>query len=478
MANDETLLTAAENGTNGTNGDKQPTGGQGRRISLRTAIPVLCVLLVIVMLLTYAFTAEAMRRSYTAKLAEQQKLIEQLKSEGYSEAQNFQLLNTFLELYSYYSDTMDDAAMMEAAFKAYVAASGDDYARYYTEEEYLAMHEQNVGDYCGIGVTVTNTSVEINGQSYLGFRVSYFAEGSSGVEVGMAVGDLIYAVERNGSMETVNSIGYDAALQAVRGEEGSTVRMMVFRKIGEDYTPMEFTLIRRKFETLSVRSSLYEQDPTIGIVAISSFDLTTPKQFKQAVNGLLEQGVDHFVFDVRNNPGGDLQSIKAVLSYFLKDGDLILSAIDKDGKVAASYHAEAKELTGDYASCSVAPEELGMYADLDIAVLCNKATASAAEVFTATLRDYGLATLVGKTTFGKGIMQTTMRIPFRNLVAYIKLTTHAYVTQCGESYHGSGVEPHISVEQGKEAEGYSPIDLPQSLDQQLKTAVLVFQNEN
>ena len=96
-----------------------------------------------------------------------------------------------------------------------------------------------------------------------------------------------------------------------------------------------------------------ENDPEIGIVRIIEFDLTTPTQFKEAMNALLEDGVKKFVFDVRNNLGGDLLSIKAVLSYFLNDGDLILSEIDKAGSHADSYYAEAVSYGGSYASCSV-----------------------------------------------------------------------------------------------------------------------------
>ena len=154
----------------------------------------------------------------------------------------------------------------------------------------------------------------------------------------------------------------------------------------------------------------------------------------------------------------------------------MLSAIDRNGNVAATYTAEATALAGDYAACSVAQEEIGMYADLDMVVLCNENTASAAEVFTATMRDYGLAKIVGQTTFGKGIMQTTRPIRFNDeLVGYIKLTTYAYVTECGESYHGIGISPDIGVELSEEAKEYPLSLLPQSLDQQLQTAVTLFQ---
>ena len=154
---------------------------------------------------------------------------------------------------------------------------------------------------------------------------------------------------------------------------------------------------------------------------------------------------------------------------------MVLSAIDRDGNVAATYTVEETSLTGDYAGCSVAREEIGMYADLDMVVLCNENTASAAEVFAATMRDYGLAEIVGMTTLGKGIMQTTRPIRFNDeLVGYIKLTTYAYVTKCGESYHDVGIAPDVGVDLSEEAKKYPLSLLPQSMDQQLQTAVTLF----
>ena len=448
---------------------------QEHLFSIRFLLFVVCIAVAAAVLLTFTLTSALQRKQYTEQLLAQQEIIEQLSGSGGSVGQNLQLLDAVIQLYSYYADSMDSKAMLEAAFKAYVAASGDRYAQYYTQEEYQAIVAENNGDYCGIGVTVTNTTVDVNGQEYKVFRVLEIYEDSSALDAGIAVGDYIYAVERDGVFETINAIGYDQALAAVRGEEGTTVGLKVLREEEGAFSYLDFSVTRRQFETLSMRYKLFQDNAEIGIVSISGFDLTTPHQFKDAVNALLAQGVKHFVFDVRNNPGGDLQSIKAVLSYFLQEGDMVLSAIDRDGNVAATYTVEETSLTGDYAGCSVAREEIGMYADLDMVVLCNENTASAAEVFTATMRDYGLAEIVGMTTFGKGIMQTTRPIRFNDeLVGYIKLTTYAYVTKCGESYHDVGIAPDVGVDLSEEAKKQPLSLLPQSMDQQLQTAVTLF----
>ena len=119
-----------------------------------------------------------------------------------------------------------------------------------------------------------------------------------------------------------------------------------------------------------------------------------------------------------------------------------------------------------------------MFSDFDMVVLCNGNTASAAEVFTATLRDYGLATIVGEKTFGKGIMQSFLPMSmFGNYSGYVKMTTYAYVTKCGVTYHEIGIEPepHLNVPLSEEAKQYNFYVLPQSKDNQLQLAIAQFQ---
>lgn len=429
---------------------------RGKMLSLRQAVFFACLLLAAAILLTYTLTAGLMRKAYTQKLLEQQAVIDRIEASGSTAADNMQLLEAMIKAYSYYADTLDEAAMLEAAFKAYVEASGDRYAQYYTEEEYLELVRANNAELCGIGVSVVSRSFQMQGKNYLSFQITEIYQGSTALTAGLQVGDHIYAIRTDGALKTVSELDYASAMNAIRGEENTKVEVAVFRENGALF---EVELTRLKFETKSVHASVSELDPSVGIVKISSFDLKTPSQFKQAVNGLKADGIRKFVFDVRGNPGGDLHSIKAVMSYFLQAGDVILQAIDRRGTVAASHVAEAITHEGDYSECSVLAEELGMYADLDMVVLCDGNTASAAEVFVATMQDYGLADVVGTQTFGKGVMQSTMRVPFGNMVAYIKLTTYAYQTKRGVSYHGEGIVPDVFVEKSE------------NTDEQLKTAV-------
>lgn len=456
-----------------------------RKVGLGGAALVTCLLLVVSVLLTWTFTSLSAQDARRTDLESQKAYYEQLIADGAidSNGGNLALLDAMIRYYSLYADELDEKAMLEAAFKAYVEATGDVYAKYYTQEEYAELTAENNGDFCGVGVTVVQSAYSNEGTDAKVYNVIEVYEESPALAAGMRSGDLIYAIKQNGVWKTVNELGFDKALLAMRGEEGTTVEVMVLRENGDVVDRLELTMLRKKLTTHSVRSELLESNDRIGIVHITGFDMTTPTQFKQNVNALLSQGVEHFIFDVRNNPGGDLQSITAVLSYFLSDGDMVISAIDKDETVVATYTVAESLFDGNYAGCSVAKEEIGMYKDLDFAILCNENTASAAEVFVATLRDYRAEkgfranNIVGTVTFGKGIMQTTRRIPFSDgTVAYLKLTTHAYVTKCGVSYHGSGITPDAIVELSEQAKNQALSALKQSEDAQLLAAAALFQS--
>ena len=460
--------------------DEYPPPRRRFTLTWRQLAVAICVTLVTAILLTYTLTAAQMRKAYVEKLLAQQAVIDELQSST-SAASNLQILEWIIQSYSLYADELDEKAMLEAAFEAYVQASGDRYATYYTAEEYAEMVQDNNAELFGIGIDVLTETVTVDGTQWAVYRVTNIYEGSSALEADLLVGDLIWGVSVDGKMASINELGYNGAGAAIRGEENSAVTVGIFRPNGDAYLKGERTLIRRRFETRSVEGLTAESDSRVGIVRISSFDLKTPAQLKNVMSELMAKNVSYFVFDLRNNPGGDLQSIKAVLTYFLQKGDLILESTNNRGEVVTSYRAEAMTHEGDYAACNVAEEEIGMYRGLKMAVLCNGSTASAAEVFTATMQDYGLATVVGTKTFGKGVMQSTKAIPFQGeIVGYVKLTTHAYHTKRGaaQSYHGVGIAPDIQADLSAEAKSYALKLLPQHLDDQLKAAVATLTASN
>jgi carboxyl-terminal processing protease len=387
-------------------------------------------------------------------------------------------LSMLFEEASYYADAVSEEDRLDAVMKAYAAATGDLYAEYYTEEEYAAMMADSSGNQVGIGVSFVETLITVAERDYWVIEIVGIFQNAPAEGSGLRVGDYIYSVKSEGAYRTVEELGsFEAVLELLRGESGTAVDFAVFRPTGVGYTSHEISIVRGSFVSESVTYTKAENDPSVGIVRISEFDMTTPRQLKAALNALLADGIEKIVFDVRNNPGGDLLSILAVLSYFLNDGDMILSSIDKEGNTVATYCAEAMTFGGSYAPCSVAQSELGMYRDLDMAVLCNGSTASAAEVFTATLRDYGLATVVGETTYGKGVMQSIIplaEVSYGLYDGYAKMTTYAYVTKCGVTYHDIGIVPAVEVALPEEAWQYSIYTLPQALDSQLQAAIAQF----
>ncbi|MBR5881139.1 MAG: hypothetical protein IKZ16_05580 [Clostridia bacterium] len=451
----------------------------GSRLSAAFWLSLVGFVTVFAILLTYTLTSAAKRKEYSEKLAAQQALLDAYANANYyGEYEKLALLDALFQNYGYYAGKTSKEELMDAILKAYAQATGDLYAEYYTEEEYAALMSDAEGNSVGIGVYVAQTTCQVNGLQYMVYEVLTVYANSSAAETDLRAGDLIYGVEMDGVVKTVNELGYTGMLNAIKGEAGTKVRIAVLRPEGsESYATMIYEIERRSFEKQSVSGKISATDPTVGIVSIVEFDLVAPKQLKETVLALKAQGIEKFVFDLRNNPGGDLLSIKAILSYFLQEGDVVLQSIDRNNNVRDTYRVEVSAYQGRYADCSVKKSDIGIFADLDMVVLCNKNTASAAEVFTASLRDYELATVVGETTFGKGIMQTYVGLSaYGDYDGYFKMTTYAYVTKCGVTYHEIGITPHVQVSQSEEALQYNPYLLPEQLDDQLQAAIGQFQN--
>lgn len=376
------------------------------------------------------------------------------------------------EVFRQYSfDGIDENVMKEAILDAYIAATGDIYAEYLNAEEYAAYFTEQSGEFVGIGVSIVETEIVIGGFSYKVMEIISVYKNSPAIENDVRVGDCIMYVDDGGKMTLVNELGYTKALDVMLGEAGTDAKFIVYRPDGSDYKQVEFSITRRKVETQSVTYRVSETDSRVGIINITGFDLTTPPQFKAAVNTLKnDHGCEYFVFDVRNNPGGSLDSIETVLTYFLNEGDEIISTEYSDGYKDTQY-ARPKKYVSQYAAYDVTREEIGMYKDLNCIVLTNQNTASAAELFTATLRDYGLAKVVGITTYGKGCMQTLFPLDSYGIEGGLKLTVAMYYSMSKTVYHGTGIVPDYTVELSDEAKKINFFLLPEEKDDQLLTAI-------
>ncbi len=391
---------------------------------------------------------------------------------GDSEAvSELELLSAIFETYSYHD--LDDEEMADALLKAYVASTGDRYAEYFNAEEYEAFIESAMGNTEGIGINIIYTTVTFEGIEYKALKVTNVTRESPAMKAGLLVGDLVFYVGNDvKTRESVTYLGYDEALSKLKGESGTKAEFTVLReKADGSYEEIPFSVTREAITSDSVLHHLCETDKSVGIVKIIGFDYTTPTQFSRAVDELLDAGAKKFVFDVRYNGGGDLASIVAVLSYFLDEGETIISTVNKQGKGSEMKAAVVNSYSGDAAGCNVSREDIGKYKDLRVAVLCNGSTASAAELFTATFRDYNIGKVVGTTTFGKGSMQSILSLEYFGLEGALKLTTNMYFPPCGESYEGIGIVPHVEVELDEALKNKNIYEFTDAEDNQLQAAI-------
>ncbi len=378
-----------------------------------------------------------------------------------------------LEKNSYYDHTLTDEQLADAIVSAYREKTGDKYAEFFTAEEFAAASDTNQGKTQGIGITIMQNA-ELSC-----IEIVSVVKGSPADESGVEPGDLIVQIGSGSEAQKTSEIGYDAALEKLRGEEGTICKFGVVRD-GNFENIIEFSVERKKYTSVSVMYEVSSQNSTVGIIKITNFDLTTPNQFKQAMTELTKKGCNSFIYDVRDNPGGDLASIRAILSYFLNKDDVIIIQESANGKIDTTYCSKISyDDKNGYNSCNVSESDIGMYRKYPIAVLTNGNTASAAELFTGTLKAYGLATIVGENTFGKGCVQTTYPLYYTDgtICGAIKMTTTFYSPFGMENYHGVGITPTdgYSIELSEEAKAYNIYKLMypeyQHIDNQLSAAI-------
>ncbi|MBQ8716379.1 MAG: PDZ domain-containing protein [Clostridia bacterium] len=378
------------------------------------------------------------------------------KGEDY--AGKIALVDMIFEEYSLY-DTKGER-LLDEMLRAYAAATGDTYAAYYTEEEYQEMIAENNAQMVGIGIRAIEDS------EHHDILIISVMPDSPALEAGLQPGDRITAIGSGEGKALVFDIGYHAAINRLRGEAGTVAEFTVVR----DGQELAFSVVRAAVQTQSVEAHVSESNPTVGVIRIMQFDTSTPTQFKQAMTDMLGSGCNRFVFDVRNNPGGDLKSINAVLSYFLNKDDTILITTQKDGS-STVYQVQANTYTDQYASCSVAEAEIGMYRGYPMAILTNGNTASAAELFTAVLKEYQLAEVFGTTTYGKGVIQSIIHLEQWGYKGAVKLTVGYYSPPSGVNYDGVGIAPDFEVSLSEETAKKNLYLLGESEDAQLLAAI-------
>lgn len=323
-------------------------------------------------------------------------------------------------------------AFWENIYTSLLTTLGDKYAQYLTVEEYQSFLNDRSGGFVGIGVHATQDP-DTYGVYIFGVMPNSPAE-----KGGLKKGDVVTAI---GDLKASKD-NYYTFIDAIRGEAGSNVTVTVLRD-GQEFN---LTLTRNAVASENV---LYEKlDGNIAYMRILSFSgENVSEEFAQKIALAQKDGCQKFIFDVRNNLGGDLNEICDTLDMLLPEGPII-NIVTKDGKTTSKNSDEA-HIEGEFV------------------VLCNDVTASAAELFTAALRDYGIAKTVGTKTYGKGSMQTTMLLSDGSA---LKISTAYYNPPSNKSYDGIGITPDYVVELPEEWK-LKFFHMPKEEDTQLQKAI-------
>ena len=317
-------------------------------------------------------------------------------------------LNALIDKYYLYEDEIDTDKLAEGIYSGYTSALGDKYTVYYDEDETKALMESTSGTFSGVGATLTKDA----DTGYATIVNVY--EDSPAEKAGLKAGDILEKIDDH----EVGDEQLDTVVSWIKGEKGTEVKITVLRD-GEE---LELTATR---DTIEVKTVSYEmKENLIGYIRVSEFDTVTYDQFKEALDDLENQGMQGLIVDLRNNPGGSLDTVTNMLRLLLPEGTIV-STKDKNGK--------KDEITCDGTHEFKKP----------MAVLVNQYSASASEIFSGAVQDYGTAKIVGVTTYGKGVVQQLMDLGDGTC---LKVTIAEYYTPNGRSINGKGVEPDVEVE--------------------------------
>ncbi len=334
------------------------------------------------------------------------------------------------KLNTYYYEDIEAEQLYEEAIRGLVDSVGDPYTTYFTQTEYASFMETMEGSYDGIGVVVSYGETENEVVVVAPFK------GSPGEKAGIKPNDQIIAVDT----VDINGMALDKIVELIKGPKGTEVVLTIIR---EEET-LDIPIIREEIEVPTVEYSMMEED--IGYVAVSSFDLVTEEQFNNAIEELNNQGQKGMIIDLRFNPGGYLHIAYNMIDELLKEDLLVVYTVDKQGR-RSELVTKTKEAF-----------------DKPLVILVNGSSASASEIMSGAIKDHGLGTIVGETTFGKGLVQQTIDLDDSSA---IKVTVSRYYTPDGDFIQDVGVEPDIYIEE----------DYEDDVDNQLEKALEVIREQ-
>lgn len=321
-----------------------------------------------------------------------------------------EILRRYLE--KEYMGELDEKAMIQTALKGYVAGLGDKYTEYLTEDELEELMVSVNGNYVGIGIYM---ALNKNGEVVVLLPI----EGSPAEEANLQTGDIIKTV--NGVECT--GLELDEVSNMVKGEEGTKITLEILR---EDKT-FSVDVERRKVEIKYIDSKVLEGN--IGYIQMVGFEEGCTAKFREELNKLKAQNIESLIIDLRDNGGGLVSEAISMSELFVPMGKVILRTFDKDNNETVTK------------SSNPATEKI------KFVVLVNEESASATEIFAGAIQDNKVGTIIGTTTFGKGIMQEVEELAIGGA---IKITVEEFKTPNGNKIHEVGVKPDIEVENEEE----------------------------
>lgn len=312
------------------------------------------------------------------------------------------------QLYKYYYGSIDDSVLVEGAIKGMTESLNDPYTVFMNKKEFESFSVQTEGNYYGIGIQVMAKENNI-------VVVDVFDD-SPAKQEGITSGDIIQKVDGT----AVTGKNLDKAVSLIKGKENTKVTLTLYRT---NKSAFDVKVERKKIDIKTVKGEMLQDG--VAYVQVDMFDENTAESFKEELNKLNSQGMKSLIVDLRDDPGGMLDQCVDMVSNFVPKDKVIVSTIDK-----YKNKKEYKSKGGDFNK-------------LPVTILTNENTASASEIFSGALEDYKLATIVGKKTYGKGVVQTILDTGDSTA---LKVTISKYYTPNGNDINKKGINPDVEVE--------------------------------
>ena len=312
----------------------------------------------------------------------------------------------------------DKQKMLEGAISGVLSSVDDPYTMYFTKIENKQFLEDIQGEFSGIGIEITL-------RDGLPTVVAPLSN-TPADEAGIKAGDIILEVDG----ESTSELGFDEIINRIRGEKGTKVKLKILRDSASE--TLDFEVIRNKIVVKSVEWEMKEAaGKRFYHIKMRQFGDDTEALFSQLAKEIKENGADGIILDLRNNPGGYLETAVNISSYFIEDGVIVSETGKNDEK--KDYNAKGNAKLKDF----------------NIVVLTNEGSASASEIVAGALRDRKGVKIIGQKTFGKGSVQELVELSDGSAV---KITTASWFTPSGKQINGEGLEPDIAIEDNEETE--------------------------